>query len=90
MSDADLSSIYPWPRKLLAPNDGNSIPNSGSNIVKNKEKVLLETTYQGDYSNGEGLGSHVTYDTSPKLSPNEQLVRMDCLCHQMNFDFHMK
>jgi hypothetical protein len=94
LSDADLSSIYPWPRKLFAPNDSNSIPNSGSNIVKNKEKTLLETTYQADYANGEGLGSHVTYDTSPRLSPTEQLVRLSAffliLFNQLNFNFYVK
>ena len=74
LSDVGSSSIYPWPRKLFAPND-NSIQNSTTNIVKNKEKTLFETTYQGDYSTGDGLGSHVVYDTTAKLLPTEQLVR---------------
>ena len=75
LSDVSSSSIYPWPRKMFAPNETNSSQNFSSNIVKNKERSLRETTYQGDYSNGEGLGSHVIYDTTPRLSPNEQLVR---------------
>ncbi len=82
-SDADLSSIYPWPRKLLAANDTNSIPNLSSNIVKNKEK-----TYQSDYSNSEGLGSHITYDTTARLSSIEQLVRLDFFFNQLNV--HLK
>lgn len=68
------SSIYPWPRKLLAPNDNDSIENTTTNIVQNKERSLLETTYQADYSTGDGLGSHVTYDTTAKLLPTEKLV----------------
>ncbi|CAF1100618.1 unnamed protein product [Rotaria sordida] len=73
-SDLSLSSIYPWPRKIFVPNDDSSIENSGTNIVKNKDRVLFETTYQSDFSNGEGLGTHAVYDTTVSLQPTEQLT----------------
>jgi hypothetical protein len=76
LSDLSSPSIYPWPRKLFAPNDNNLIPNSITNIVKNKGRSLLETTYQGDYSNGEGLGSHIVYDTTATLSSTDKLVKL--------------
>jgi hypothetical protein len=61
---------------LFVPNGDNSVQNSTTNIVKNKEKTLLETTYQSDYSNDDGLGSHVTYDTTARLLPTEKLVNI--------------
>ena len=62
---------------MFAPNDGSSlVANVSANIVKNKERTLYESTYQGDYTQTEGMGSHVTYDTTVKLSPTEQLVRL--------------
>ena len=77
MSDlGSSSSIYPWPRKIFVPNDDSTHENSATHIVKNKERTLLETTYQGDYSNCEGIGTHVISDTTPILQPNEQLVNI--------------
>ncbi|CAF3642039.1 unnamed protein product [Rotaria sp. Silwood1] len=73
LSDLTSSSIYPWPRKIFVPNDDSSIDNSGTNIVKNKEKSLFESSYQNDFSNGEGLGTHIVYDTAVSRQPNEQL-----------------
>ncbi len=84
VTDVDSSSIYPWPRKIFVPNDNNLVENTRTNIVKNKEKSLHETTYQGDCSNGEGLGSHVSYDTTKRLLPTEQLVKFIFLFYQIN------
>lgn len=77
MSDVGSSSIYPWPRKMFAPNDSSSLAaTTSANIVRNKERTLFESTYQGDYTQTDGMGSHVTYDTTVKLSPTDQLVRL--------------
>ncbi|CAF1597291.1 unnamed protein product [Rotaria magnacalcarata] len=70
------SSIYPWPRKIFAPNNKKSIPNSSKNNSNQiKERHSLETTYQSNYSNQEGLASHIVYDETIIKSPssNEQL-----------------
>lgn len=60
---------------MFAPNTAESVDNTIKTIVKNKEKALFESTYQGDYSNGEGFGTHVIYDTTKRLSPTDKLVR---------------
>ncbi|CAF4623375.1 unnamed protein product, partial [Rotaria magnacalcarata] len=54
-----------------------SIPNSSKNNSNQiKERHSLETTYQSNYSNQEGLASHIVYDETIIKSPssNEQLV----------------
>ena len=73
VSDLGAAPIYPWPRQIFSPNPNTNMENSGSNIAKNKERVVMETTYQGDYSSSEGLGTHVAFDTTPRLSINEKL-----------------
>lgn len=66
---------------MLAPNSQNSVsesPTTIKTVVKNKERSYLETNYQSDYSNSEGLGSHVVFDTTATLAPTEQLVSSLC------------
>ena len=58
------------PRRPLTPS---------SHIVKNKDRALLETTYQGDYSKTGGLGSRVVYNTAATVSPTEQLVSLSLM-----------
>ncbi|CAF0904391.1 unnamed protein product [Rotaria sordida] len=76
LSNIESLPIYPWPRKMFAPNNKNSIQSSTTNTLKHKEKKSLEGTYQNYYSNEEGLSSHAinnTTTTTTMLSPNEQL-----------------
>jgi hypothetical protein len=66
---------------MLAPNSQSSLSESATTtktVVKNKERSYLETSYQSDYSNSEGLGSHVVFDTTATLAPTEQLVSSLC------------
>ncbi|CAF4277377.1 unnamed protein product [Rotaria magnacalcarata] len=55
-SDVSSSPIYPWPRKMFVPNDDSACENSGTHIVKNKERASFETSYQNDFTYGEGIG----------------------------------
>ena len=59
---------------MFSPNNESLTENSATNIAKNKERARMETTYQGDYTSTEGLGSHVIYDTTARLAPTERLV----------------
>ncbi|CAM4914355.1 unnamed protein product [Rotaria socialis] len=72
-SDVSSSPIYPWPRKMFVPNDDSACENSGSHIVKNKERASFETSYQNDFTYGEGIGTHVVFDTTAQLQPTEYL-----------------
>lgn len=76
VSDLGTKPIYPWPKQVFTPNNDYSKENSATNIVKNKERTTMETTYQSDYNGTDGLGSHVIFDTTVSLSPTEKLVKM--------------
>ncbi|CAF2871987.1 unnamed protein product [Rotaria sp. Silwood2] len=74
LSNIESSPIYPWPRKMFAPNNKNSIQNSTSNTVIKNEKSLPESTYQNNYSNEDELSSHAIHNTiTTTLSATEQL-----------------
>ncbi|CAF4607907.1 unnamed protein product [Rotaria sp. Silwood1] len=74
LSNIESSPIYPWPRKMFAPNNNNLIQNSTTDTGENKEKSSPESTYQNNYFNQEGLSSHAVHNTTTTTpSTHEQL-----------------
>ncbi|CAF1187624.1 unnamed protein product [Adineta ricciae] len=55
LSDVNSSSIYPWPRKMFAPNNDNSAANSvkkaGSRVVQNTKTTTPSSNKQKSYLN---------------------------------------